>query len=187
MFEEFHANSALDLRRALMRLISRANPLDLLADSRLTLPLPLEASLVVGPFCFWSPAGAVHTDEAGTATQGFSVWPWVKTNGIPFWGFRCTTHFGGDWDLHWAFAVCVQNCFRAVARGVTSIGPSLATVRQFLSLRGLIHSPIPSNVITLPTENAPYPDDSSTPSGFFSFWFYIPAQLPRGLTTREVR
>ena len=21
------------------------------------------------------------------------VWPWFKTNGIPFWGFRCTTHF----------------------------------------------------------------------------------------------
>ena len=31
-------------------------------------------------------------------------WPWVKLNGIPFWG-RCTTHFrtyfSGDWDVHW--------------------------------------------------------------------------------------
>ena len=22
-----------------------------------------------------------------------SIWLWVKTDGIPFWGFRCTTHF----------------------------------------------------------------------------------------------
>ena len=31
----------------------------------------------------------------------------VKTNGIPFWGFRCTTHFrtdfSGDWDVHWGY------------------------------------------------------------------------------------
>ena len=26
-------------------------------------------------------------------------WPWLKTNGIPFWGFRCTTHFGTSGDL----------------------------------------------------------------------------------------
>ena len=28
---------------------------------------------------------------------------WFKTSGIPFWGFRCTTHFrtdfSGDWDV----------------------------------------------------------------------------------------
>ena len=32
---------------------------------------------------------------------------WVKTNGITFEGFRCTTHFrtyfGGDWDVHWGY------------------------------------------------------------------------------------
>ena len=29
--------------------------------------------------------------------------PWLKSNGIPFRGFRRTTHvsfFGGDWDVH---------------------------------------------------------------------------------------
>ena len=29
--------------------------------------------------------------------------------GIPFWGFRCTTHlrayFSGDWDVHWGYGV----------------------------------------------------------------------------------
>ena len=31
----------------------------------------------------------------------------VQTHGIPFWGFRCTTHFrtyfSGDWDVHWGY------------------------------------------------------------------------------------
>ena len=34
---------------------------------------------------------------------GTPIWPWVNTNGIPFWG-RCTTHFrtyfSGGWDVH---------------------------------------------------------------------------------------
>ena len=27
------------------------------------------------------------------ALNGWCKWPWFKTNRIPFWGFRCTTHF----------------------------------------------------------------------------------------------
>ena len=35
------------------------------------------------------------------------MWLWVKTNGIPFWGW-CTTRsdfFRGDWDVHWGYAI----------------------------------------------------------------------------------
>ena len=38
-----------------------------------------------------------------------NTWLWVKTNGIPFWAFRCTTHFrtyfSGDWDVHWGYRI----------------------------------------------------------------------------------
>ena len=67
--------------------------------------------------------GTIHTpDLAARRHQGEAIqaplpeaerylhsprWPWVKTNGIPFWGVRCTTHFrtyfSGDWDVRWGF------------------------------------------------------------------------------------
>ena len=31
-----------------------------------------------------------------------SMWLWVKTKGIPFWG-RCTIR--GDWEVHWGYGI----------------------------------------------------------------------------------
>ena len=48
-----------------------------------------------------------------TSTREFQleahIWPWVSTNGIPFWLVgEFTTHFrtcfSGDWDVHWGYA-----------------------------------------------------------------------------------
>ena len=37
-----------------------------------------------------------------------SMWPWVKTNEIPFWARRTTQFsrdFSGDWDVHWGYEI----------------------------------------------------------------------------------
>ena len=35
---------------------------------------------------------------------------------VPFWGFRCTTHFrtyfSGDWDVHWGYGISSHGLLR---------------------------------------------------------------------------
>ena len=74
------------------------------ATSMESLPVPYRAMGVVGSL--WIPI-FLYIWEIPGEDPWIPTWPWVKTNGIPFWG-RCTTHFvyfSGDWDVHWGYGI----------------------------------------------------------------------------------
>ena len=67
-------------------------------------------SLNTGPVGSFSALVGVPWSKHLYVAKGLRpMWLWVKTNGIPFWGFRCTAHFrtyfGGDWDIHWGYGL----------------------------------------------------------------------------------
>ena len=56
-----------------------------------------------------------------------TIWLWVKTNGIPFWG-RCTTHFrtyfSGDWNVHWGYGILTHGHFALKHAELFRINPN---------------------------------------------------------------
>ena len=58
-------------------------------------------------------SSSAQAKRARAVSRVSKTWPWVKTNGIPFWGFRCTTHFStyfsGDWDVHQGYRVLTHS------------------------------------------------------------------------------
>ena len=105
---------------------SLQGPLDYLDGS---LPLNLSGKDVPFPLVF---PMEIHWRGDSVGSSSLFEWPWFTTNGIPFRGFRCTTHFrlpilvGGLGPVHW---------------GLTDLGfkkPMASGVHPLVLWRGLL-------------------------------------------------